>query len=329
MQREALFLVSNEPSLIRRLSAEMMESLGEFRRNPRAFIALAFRGDRDQRRKNLLRFGLAVGIIFYALAFAVMLVFWAANPPQYRMSSPHGAIYWLPPPSAQSQTELLKSKDESGGGGGGGNEEKTPASDGEPPISSLQQPINAPTTRPQITPPLLPIQPHVVVDPSIQLRRDELAPMGIPDGAEGLPSDGPGRDGGIGDGKGGSVGDGNGVGLYDGNGWNIGKNDPKIGGTPRSSHAQQKVDSLPVALNRPRPNYTEEARKNKVSGTARVYALVGSDGIVKQVKVIRGLSDGLNEEAIRAAMQMRFRPAIRNGQAVDYWVTVDIEFNIR
>jgi TonB family protein len=173
---------------------------------------------------------------------------------------------------------------------------------------------------------LLPIQPHVVVDPSIQLRRDELAPTGVPDGAEGPPSDGPGRDGGIGNGRGGTVGNGNGVGLYDGNGWNVGKNDPKIGGTPRT---QPKVDSLPVALNRPRPNYTEEARKNKVSGTARVYALVGSDGAVRQVRIIRGLSDGLNEEAIRAAMQMRFRPAMRNGQMVDYWVTVDIEFNIR
>jgi TonB family protein len=168
-----------------------------------------------------------------------------------------------------------------------------------------------------------------MADPSLQPKRDELAPMGLPGGADGPPSDGPGHNGGIGDGKGGTVGRGDGVGFDKGNKWGIGDDDPNPGGNPRAGRSQQKVDSLPVPLNRPRPNYTEEARKNKVSGTARVYVLVGSDGIVKQVRIIRGLTDGLSEEAIRAAMQMRFRPAIRNNQAVDYWMTVDIEFTLR
>ena len=84
-----------------------------------------------------------------------------------------------------------------------------------------------------------------------------------------------------------------------------------------------------MALNEPRPNYTEEARQHKVTGIVRARVLIGSDGLIKQVRIIRGLPDGLNEEAIRAAMQMRFKPAIKNGQAVSYRTSLDVEFNLR
>jgi protein TonB len=84
-----------------------------------------------------------------------------------------------------------------------------------------------------------------------------------------------------------------------------------------------------VPLNQPRPNYTEEARQNKVQGLVRARILIGSDGLVKQVRIQRGLPYGLNEEAIRAAMQMRFRPAIKSGVAVAFWTTLDVEFNLR
>ena len=67
-----------------------------------------------------------------------------------------------------------------------------------------------------------------------------------------------------------------------------------------------------------------------MQGVIRVRVLVGADGLVKQVKIIgAGLTDGLNEEAIRAATQIRFQPATRSGQAVAHWVTIEIEFNIR
>jgi protein TonB len=93
--------------------------------------------------------------------------------------------------------------------------------------------------------------------------------------------------------------------------------------------AATAVDSFPVALNNPRPLYTEEARKNKIQGTVRARVLVGADGGVKQVRIARGLPDGLNEEAIRAAYQIRFRPALKNGQPVAYWMPVEIAFTLR
>jgi TonB family protein len=61
-----------------------------------------------------------------------------------------------------------------------------------------------------------------------------------------------------------------------------------------------------------------------------VRILVDTNGAVKEVVVIRGLPDGLNEQAIRAAYQMRFRPAMKNGQPVSYWMNnVEVEFNLR
>ena len=58
--------------------------------------------------------------------------------------------------------------------------------------------------------------------------------------------------------------------------------------------------------------------------------LVDASGAVKEVVVMRGLPDGLSEQAIRAAYQMRFKPAIKSGQPVSYWLSnVEVEFNLR
>ena len=85
----------------------------------------------------------------------------------------------------------------------------------------------------------------------------------------------------------------------------------------------------PVSLTFPRPQYTEKARNNKVSGTVAMRVLVGADGTVKQVEVIRGLPDGLTEEAVKSMRQTKFRPATKNGQPIDYWLTTEASFNVR
>jgi protein TonB len=89
------------------------------------------------------------------------------------------------------------------------------------------------------------------------------------------------------------------------------------------------VDVKPVPLNAPQPRYTEEARKAKIQGTVLARVLIGSDGLVKNVRITRGLSYGLDEQAIQAAYQLRFRPAMKGGQPVSFWVPVNIDFNLR
>ena len=103
---------------------------------------------------------------------------------------------------------------------------------------------------------------------------------------------------------------------------------PSSAGENRSRPARV-VDSTPIPLNRPRPNYTEKARRNKVEGTVQMRVLVGADGSVKDVQVIAHLPDGLEEEAIRTMYQTRFKPAMKNGQPVEYWMQIAVEFNLR
>jgi TonB family protein len=98
---------------------------------------------------------------------------------------------------------------------------------------------------------------------------------------------------------------------------------------PQATAPTTTIDSKPRPLNAPMPRYTEEARKNCVQGGVRLRVLVGSDGTVKQVKVTHALPDWLTEEAIRAAYEIRFEPARKDGKPVAYWVPVEVEFNLK
>ncbi|MEW6131148.1 MAG: energy transducer TonB [Acidobacteriota bacterium] len=93
--------------------------------------------------------------------------------------------------------------------------------------------------------------------------------------------------------------------------------------------SQEEADSKPALLSSPSSRYTEEARKNKIEGSVQARALIGADGKVKSVRITSGLPDGLNEEAIWTIYRMLFKPAMKNGIAITYWMKVDIEFKIQ
>jgi TonB family protein len=95
------------------------------------------------------------------------------------------------------------------------------------------------------------------------------------------------------------------------------------------SNVARTVDSRPVMLNRVRPEYTDLARQNKVTGIVVLRVLVDETGEVKQVRVVRGLPDGLNEKAIEAARKTKFRPAMKDGKAVAHYIVLNVEFNLR
>jgi TonB family protein len=99
--------------------------------------------------------------------------------------------------------------------------------------------------------------------------------------------------------------------------------------SPPSDVNVTTVDSRPIALNSPHPNYTVGARRNKVSGTSRLRLLIGVDGSVKRVNIVTPLPDHLTEEAIRVAFQIKFRPAMKSGQPVPFWTALDVDFNLR
>lgn len=84
----------------------------------------------------------------------------------------------------------------------------------------------------------------------------------------------------------------------------------------------------PRIISQEKAKYTEGARQNRVEGVVSVSIVLGADGRVTSPHIVRGLPDGLNEEAIKAAQKTRFQPAMKNGQPLSTRVTLDFEFTL-
>lgn len=88
-------------------------------------------------------------------------------------------------------------------------------------------------------------------------------------------------------------------------------------------------DLKPVEIiSKPRPVYTAEARQMKIEGEVLLDVTFGADGRLHVRRVDRGLGHGLDEAAIRAAEQIRFRPAQRDGQPLDTIAVLHIVFEL-
>ena len=81
-------------------------------------------------------------------------------------------------------------------------------------------------------------------------------------------------------------------------------------------------------LSKPRPLYTEEARRLGIEGEVHLRILFGADGRLKVLTVVRGLGHGLDENAALAAAQIQFRPASKQGQAVEQAAIVRVQFQL-
>ena len=91
--------------------------------------------------------------------------------------------------------------------------------------------------------------------------------------------------------------------------------------------AAPAVTSIEV-LSKPQVQYTSEARQLHIEGDVILRVTFTAAGQVVVEGVTRGLGHGLDEEARRVAQQIRFRPATRNGQAVDSTTTIRITFQL-
>ncbi len=84
----------------------------------------------------------------------------------------------------------------------------------------------------------------------------------------------------------------------------------------------------PNIISKEKAKYTEGARQNRVQGTVVLSLVFNADGRVSGARVIRGLPDGLNDEAIKAAQKIKFWPAIKNGQPVSVRMPIEFTFNL-
>ena len=81
-------------------------------------------------------------------------------------------------------------------------------------------------------------------------------------------------------------------------------------------------------LEKPKPSYTEEARKLGVQGEVRLEVQFTADGRVHVLRVVQGLGFGLDEQALHCAEHIRFRPAMHAGQPIDSTAVVHIVFEL-
>jgi len=81
-------------------------------------------------------------------------------------------------------------------------------------------------------------------------------------------------------------------------------------------------------LSKPTPVYTEEARTSKIEGEVLLEVVFGASGRLQVLRVVRGLGHGLDEAAVRAAQQIRFKPALKDGEPSDSTAILHIVFQI-
>jgi periplasmic protein TonB len=136
-------------------------------------------------------------------------------------------------------------------------------------------------------------------------------PMGVPYGIPGMPSFGPGGNGAGGPGK-------------DGEGRGPGGKD----GTTGADLVRGKLTELPKVIFKIEPEYSEEARKARYQGNVLLAFDVDVDGKPHNIRVVQPLGLGLDERAIEAVMQWRFKPGIRNGRPVRSPVSVEVSFRL-
>ena len=210
---------------------------------------------------------------------------------------------------------------------------------GQPSTPHVQiKPVEIPTEVNPLTPPVeTPTEiPLPVADTSLPVADTSSVTESVPGGVEGGVEGGivGGEVGGVVGGELGGVKGGEVGGVVGGTvgGTGTGTEGNGTGGSDAPPSGPMRVGGnvkAPVTLDRVSPDYTETARKAKIAGTVVVEAIIGTNGRVQDVRVIKGLPMGLSEEAEQAVKKWRFKPGTLNGEpvAVIFNLTVNFALN--
>ncbi|HVF48237.1 MAG TPA: TonB family protein [Pyrinomonadaceae bacterium] len=232
------------------------------------------------------------------------------------------------------EEEIQQKKDKGGGGGGGGRDEEEETTQGD-----LADQSKTPTRPPDAKvfrsdnfelkmPP-----PQTEGNRTFEKKFDR---WGDPNGRFSNFSNGTGTGGGQGSGvgtgqgsgrgtgTGSGDGSGSGSGLGSGNGSGTGSGDG--GGNPPPPPARPVgVTAALKILSKPRPGYTDAARQNNIQGTVILRVTFLASGQIGGISAVKGLPNGLTEQAIAAARRINFEPQKRDG--VGQSVTKQIEYS--
>ncbi len=146
----------------------------------------------------------------------------------------------------------------------------------------------------------------MILNPSLPGPAESWSPAGVP-GGNPLDSSsvgaGPGFFGGVGDGPGGV-------------------------GAPIEVFTAGHGVTAPTLIARVDPEYSEEARKAKYGGSVTLTIIVSPEGRAEGIRVVKSLGMGLDEKAIDAVRQWRFRPGTNSGKPVPVRATVEVNFRL-
>lgn len=197
--------------------------------------------------------------------------------------------------------------------GGGGAMQPLDASKGRVPRVA-REPYVPPTSTP-IPDPKLAVAPSILSDAPAP---DILASnYGDPLSKFGGTSGGPGLRGGIGTGDDGGIGDKDGA-----------RRGPGGDGSAPKAYRPGGSVTAPTLLSKVEPEYSDEARQAKHQGRVLLEVVVGVDGRATDIHVRGQLGMGLDERAIEAVRQWRFKPGTKDGKAVPVMASVEVSFRL-
>jgi protein TonB len=207
--------------------------------------------------------------------------------------------------------KLPAGNDKAGGGGGGNNHTLTPTSKGKLPKFQYTQ-FTPPQAKIENLNPKLAMDPSLLGPPDLKVMNNNMPNFGDPLAKSVTDSLGNGNGTGIGSGSGGGLGPGEGGGTG--------------GGVFR---AGVNGVGTPSCFYQPAPEYSEEARKTKYQGAVVVEGVINLDGRVTDIKVVKGVGMGLDENAVAAVKTWRCKPASGpSGKPVRTLVPIEVTFRL-
>jgi periplasmic protein TonB len=246
----------------------------------------------------------ATAASFVVYALLILLIWWVIykkviSPPLSKAAT----LMELtpPPPMAPPKADLM--------GGGGGQKGPTPVTKGQLPKFADQQ-ITPPKAPPMEEPKIRMPDPTIEVQKDLKMANNTMPNLGMPTSPLLGTS--------MGNGNGTGIGSGSGTGLGPGSGGNYGGGPRHIGGGV----------SAPVVIKQVEPEFSEEARKAKTAGNVLVNLWVDEQGNPQHVRVLRGVGMGLDEKAIEAVKQYKFKPAMEGGKPVLVELNIEVNFQI-
>ena len=252
---------------------------------------------------------LAVGLHIAAIGLLVIPLFTNVLPASTEAKNKQVSV--TPLDISPYVAKLPAGNDKAGGGGGGNNHTLTPTSKGKLPKFSYTQ-FTPPQAKIENLDPKLAMDPSLLGPPDLKVVNNNMPNFGDPLAKNVTDSLGNGNGTGIGSGSGGGLGPGEGGGTG--------------GGVFR---AGVNGVGTPSCFYQPAPEYSEEARKTKYQGAVVVEGVINLDGRVTDIKVVKGVGMGLDENAVAAVKTWRCKPASGpGGKPVRTLVPIEVTFRL-